>query len=967
MRIAEVFLSCQGDEMYGEALDAILDIMESGIGLFGYINDDGDLVAPSLTRSVLEQCRVEGKDLVFPRDSWAGLWGRALIEMKTQVSNVPLKGIPPGHLPIERFIGVPLVMGGKLIGLVNVANKKTDYTGKDIETLERICAVIAPALDARLRLISEKGRRKLAEEDLDAYSQRLTERIKELNCLYSISDIIEGFDTPLEMIFSGTISILPTAWQYPDITCARIIFEGKEYCTEGFKTSPWGQRAPIVVDGVKMGVIEVYYGEEKDERDEGPFRKEECFLIEEVAERLGRIVKLRIAEEKLRRSEQWLSTTLESIGDAVVATDLDGHVAFINQAAEELTGWPAADAVGALLENVLNISYETNDRSAGGGLVFLDRARKTWLTRKDGVRIPVSHSASPIKDSNGKISGVVLVSRNVAREIQAEGQRELVVRILETLNRSLDKRESIETITMMIKDFMEVEAVGIRLVEDDDYPYYVTSGFQPMFVKVESSLCSRGEDGKLLRGGDGRIMLDCMCGRVIRGELDPELGVFTPNGSFCANDMPAALESLPDEKRIRIRGRCATFGYNSVILIPLRSEGENVGLMQLNDPRPNRFTPELVRFLEGLAASISVALRRARSREELTRSEMKFRTLYESMSETVVLHEIVRNQEGAAVDYRIIDANPAFELLTGIPAADAKGRLASDLYGGEPPYMDIYAMVAETGETAGFETYYEPLKKYMSVSVNSTEKGRFATITTDITERRFVEDELSKKNKELEAFAYTVSHDLKAPLVTIDGFAGAILEDMADALPADARRYLERISAAAKKMRNLIDDVLYFSRIGQRKENVTETAFSRIVVEAVLPLKPIMKERGVRFTVKKSGAVIRGQRTRIVQVFENLISNALKYIGDDNPAPEVEIGAIRENGRDVFYVRDNGVGINEKFHKRIFGIFERFSTTVDGNGVGLAIVKKIIDSHEGMIRVESKLGEGSAFYFTFAP
>ena len=164
-RISNIFLTTPDEEMYGEVLQVILDAMESKYGIFGYINEQGSYVCPSMTRDIWDQCQVPDKDIIYPRDMWSGIWGRALIEKKTLYSNEPLR-VPEGHLPIHRVLVVPIIYQEKVIGLLQVANKDTDYDEKDKELLESIAGFTAPVLNARLQRDRQEGDKKKFESQL---------------------------------------------------------------------------------------------------------------------------------------------------------------------------------------------------------------------------------------------------------------------------------------------------------------------------------------------------------------------------------------------------------------------------------------------------------------------------------------------------------------------------------------------------------------------------------------------------------------------------------------------------------------------------------------------------------------------------------------------------------------------------------------------------------------------------------
>ena len=227
--------------------------------------------------------------------------------------------------------------------------------------------------------------------------------------------------------------------------------------------------------------------------------------------------------------------------------------------------------------------------------------------------------------------------------------------------------------------------------------------------------------------------------------------------------------------------------------------------------------------------------------------------------------------------------------------------------------------------------------------------------------------ELADKNTELETFVYTVSHDLKTPIVTIEGFIGALREDFGDRIDKDAEKYLNYMSDASRNMELLINDLLYLSRIGRLPERKTEFPFDDIMETVLKTLQHHIDESGVTLNVEKGLPLVYGEMERLGQVMENLLSNAIKYIGKENPYPRIDIGAMDLNGRKVFFVRDNGVGIEKRYQKKIFEIFQRLPAAkkiAEGTGVGMTIVKRIIDHHDGEIWLDSEPGKGTTFFFT---
>jgi light-regulated signal transduction histidine kinase (bacteriophytochrome) len=227
--------------------------------------------------------------------------------------------------------------------------------------------------------------------------------------------------------------------------------------------------------------------------------------------------------------------------------------------------------------------------------------------------------------------------------------------------------------------------------------------------------------------------------------------------------------------------------------------------------------------------------------------------------------------------------------------------------------------------------------------------------------------QLESVNRELEAFSYSVSHDLRAPLRAISGFAQAVAEDYAPKLDDEGKRYLGLIQANAHKMGQLIDDLLAFSRLGRQQmmqSTIDMQALARTVFAELAAQAP---ERNIEFVVR-SAPPARGDRSMIQQVLSNLLSNAIKFTRTRDRA-SIEFGFQRERDRGAYYVKDNGVGFDMRYVGKLFGVFQRLHSAAEfeGTGVGLALVYRIITRHEGQVWAQSQVDQGASFFFTLSP
>ena len=390
-----------------------------------------------------------------------------------------------------------------------------------------------------------------------------------------------------------------------------------------------------------------------------------------------------------------------------------------------------------------------------------------------------------------------------------------------------------------------------------------------------------------------------------------------------------------------------------------------------------------------MVGELEAAIRKAQSKEDEARSEAenalranrKLDALFVAMREMVVVHELVLDERGRPANYRIVDCNRAFSETLGIARAAVVGRLATEVYGvPEAPYLDVYARVAQTGEPCRFETYLEKMDRHFSVSAVSPGKGQFATVSADVTESKRAQQAIDAKNKELERLVYVASHDLRSPLVNVDGYGreieyavgeivraveigdspGRVLDVLRAQLPdmADALRHVRH---STKQMDALLKGLLRLSRMGRAALDVRTLAMNEVVARVLQTMD---------YQIGVAGAVVqvddlplcRADETQMAQVFSNLIGNALKFLDPARPG-KIRIGGAVEKDRCVYWVRDNGIGIAPNQLEKIFDLFHRIDPeNTEGDGLGLPTVRQILSRFDGRAWAESVPGEGSSFF-----
>jgi len=365
-------------------------------------------------------------------------------------------------------------------------------------------------------------------------------------------------------------------------------------------------------------------------------------------------------------------------------------------------------------------------------------------------------------------------------------------------------------------------------------------------------------------------------------------------------------------------------------------------------------------------------------------------TALKNIEEALLLSEARTRALLDAIPDMIFEFNRDSTILQFIPSATSRPLLPPEQFLGKKLQEVLPASRAnqtafaieralESGHVHAFE--YQLLQD----NENRTFEARITPLSPDtvlamvrdvslqkwiLGEREKLITELELKNAELERFTYTASHDLKSPLITIKGFLGFLKEDAERGNLKRLETDIQRISDAADKMQRLLNDLLELSRIGRSVNKTEMIDMNHMISEVLELLQGRISGRSVpiQVSVEEDLAQVYGDGPRLLEVWQNLIDNAAKFMGDQ-PNPRIEIGQVdsSKDNSPIFFVRDNGMGIDPKFGDRIFGLFDKLDSRTEGTGIGLALVKRIIEFHGGRIWVESELGKGATFYFTLPP
>jgi len=609
---------------------------------------------------------------------------------------------------------------------------------------------------------------------------------------------------------------------------------------------------------------------------------------------------------RLRRVEEDLSVVYDALNSSVngvIITNLGGEATYVNAAFLKMFEYTDKDEVLGKNAAVLFTSKEVEKFSDVGPIIDEAPGETEEFTaqRKDGSIFPVEVSFSDVTDHEGNVVG------RMASFVDAS-ERERAKQALR------ESEERYRRITETVTDY--IYTVRIQ----DGRPVETIHGHACVAVTGHTAEDFRADPWLWIQ----------MVHEKDRGAVEEQ-----------AAQVLTGIKAKPLEHRIIRKDGAVRWVRNT----PVLSFDIQGGLLSY----------------DGLIQDITD---RKLAEEALRESEAKYGTLAENsltgiyidQDNTIVFAnnqfaEIYRysREEAVGIDsWRLVHPDDR-ELTNAIRAKRLSGKDAPSEYEARG--------VTKYGETIWVKRRNR-LIEY---------RGRPAILGNiiDVTEQKRMEEELRKTNTELKAFVDIVSHDLKVPIIAIQGFSARLLKSCQGRLGERGERYVEQIKTTTHRMEALVSDLLELSKIGRIVPTFEDISSLEIVRNVASDLEDRLQEKGIGLILADDLPRIWCDRERIYQVFENLLVNAIKFMGD-NDSPIIEVGYQGKGAFDQFYVRDNGIGIDPKHHRRIFEMFHRLKQLDDegGTGLGLAIVERIVKNHGGKVWVESEKGQGATFHFT---
>jgi len=471
-------------------------------------------------------------------------------------------------------------------------------------------------------------------------------------------------------------------------------------------------------------------------------------------------------EDTLRESEEKYRLIAENTADLISILDMNLHFTYVSPASVRLRGFTVEEAMEQALDQVLTPEsmqlglsvFEEEMQLEASGTADPDRTRILELEeyRKDGSTIWLEVNLSFIRDKDRKPVAILIVSRDISERKLAEYRQNLVSEIMDIINESTLGVDTINRILISIKREMGFDAVGIRLRSGDDFPYFVQNGFSDDFLLSENTITVRDKDGGICRDKNGNISLECTCGLVISGQTDPANSLFTQGGSAWTNNSFQLLDlTAEQDPRLHPRNRCVHAGYRSVALIPIRTNQEIVGLLQLNDRKKDCFTLDLIHYFESLASSIGIALNRKQAEEALKASLSLLSASMESTADGILI--VDRKGKIAQWNQKFADMwKIPEEVLSSRDDEKAVNHILAQLADAEQFVAKVRKLYEQPEESSFdqiefldgrvFERYSQPQK------IGDNIVGR-AWSFRDITERKKAEDGLRESEKRFRELA----------------------------------------------------------------------------------------------------------------------------------------------------------------------------------------------------------------------
>lgn len=644
----------------------------------------------------------------------------------------------------------------------------------------------------------------------------------------------------------------------------------------------------------------------------------------------------------------------------------DGKFFDVNDTATKQLGYTKEEFQG------MNISAISPDLPVEFRFELLHKtnmATESVFITKEGETYPVEIGSSLYEFEGSNY--IFTHSKNIALRKEAERQKDLHSRILSILNRNLEWNAMMQELLVQLKKHSGFDAVGLRLKEGDDFPYFITDGFDDNFIQMENSLLCRSKEGQSPK-------LACTCGLVLEGNCPVKTRGFTEKGSFWTNNYADHQFLHGQDLRLFPRNRCIAEGYRSVALIPLVSDNRIFGMLQLNDRKPDKLSEEKILFYEELSNHIGIAFQRMEAEKRLQLSEERYRSIIEGGAEGILILQI----SGFAITF----TNPAMRNELGYAEEDFKTLRFSDMHPVE--YLSTLEQTI-TNLQPGKPVFLENipyLKKDRTQVVGDINISHVlidgipcaVEYFMDASERKKLEEEKlliqekMEKSRNLEAIgtlASGMAHDINNTLAPISLYTDALLEGE-EKLSEKTRRYIKTIQQASRDIEGTINRLRKFYQKNPRGSEIMLPINLENLIEQTIEMthprwKDIPEKSGRTVNIRKelgtNGSTLNGIESEIREALINLVFNAVDAMPEGG---EIVIKTGIKNDIIQIEVTDTGTGMTPE---QLSKCMEPFYTTKGekGSGLGMASVFGTMRRHDGNMEIESAVGLGTTIRLLF--
>ncbi len=617
-------------------------------------------------------------------------------------------------------------------------------------------------------------------------------------------------------------------------------------------------------------------------------------------------------------SENIYLAIFENSIDAILIATPDGGIQSANPAACKLFGRTETEIKeigrkGLLDPSDYRIPLFLRERTETG-----KSSGEVNFRKRDGSVFPADITSTIFEDSKGKARSITII-RDITLRTEAEELLSTSNELLERINRATCKYDLIKSVTEFLREKYEFEAVGVRLKDGEDFPYYQSFGFSKEFILLEKDLCSYDKEGHPIKDPEENPILDCMCGNVIRSRFDQSAPFFTPHGSFWSNSTTELLATTTEaDRKARTRNHCNGEGYESVGLFPLKSGDNILGLLQVNDKRKGIFSATKLKVLEFLADNLAIAISKFIMEEELRGSEEKYRLLSEQSGVGVGLY----SPEGKILYFN----TRALENIGG-KLEDYSGKSLIEVFGKKAgtKYINRLREKIRLKKNLVFEDYIEsPTGKYWFSSSHSlvcNSKGEVIgvqVVSHDISDRKLFEEQLSQTTQELRELTRHLVEVREEERTLIARDLHDDLGQKLSALNMDISWLKSRIGVQSRTVENkfhqmsllVTDTIESIQRIsyGLRPSILDDLG---LVPAIEWQIREFGKKSGIRtsFLHAPQNISFNGKISLVVfRIVQEALTNVARHSGATRVIVRVK---FNDNLLEVS-IKDNGSGINEK-------------------------------------------------------